>query len=48
MGVKQNHLGLRSQNQLMCNIVKNYATSKAQAFAGRGFSNRKSLIPPQD
>lgn len=30
MGAKQNDLGLRPQSQLMCNMVKNYAASKAQ------------------
>lgn len=37
MGVKQNDLGLRPQSQLMCNIVKNYATSKTQPLLKEAF-----------
>ena len=47
-GVKPNHSGLKSQRQLTCNIVKNCATSKAQALVRRGFSQQKSIIPPQN
>lgn len=33
VGLRPNHLGLRSQGQLICNIEKERATSKAEVFA---------------